>query len=308
MTRLPDLDDLALLVLVAETGSIGRAAVRLGLTQPSVSRRMSALERSLGVGLLSRSRRGTTLTPAGRVVVDWAASLLTSAEQFGRSVAALREQRSVTVRAAVSMTIAEHHAPGWVAGLDRQAPDVVVSLDVHNSTEVAELVESGAADVGFLESPTIRASLQSKRIGWDRIAVAVAPGHPWARRRTPVSADDLAESRLLVREEGSGTRETLEYALAAAGRELTGGVVMGSNSALTSAALAGLGPVVLSELALAAELGSGRLVEVPVEDDVSLRRPLSVVWRRDEALTEGSTALLQVAAASLRKGRSARQV
>jgi DNA-binding transcriptional LysR family regulator len=302
MTRLPDLDDLALLVLVAETGSIGRAAERLGLTQPSVSRRMSALERSLGVGLLSRSRRGTSLTPAGRVVVDWAASLLANAEQFGRSVAALREQRSVTVRASVSMTIAEYHAPGWVAGLDRQAPDVVVSLDVHNSTEVAELVESGAADLGFLESPTIRSSLEARRIGWDRIAVAVAPEHAWARRRRPVTAADLAESRLLVREQGSGTRETLESALVGAGHELTGGVVMGSNSALTSAALAGLGPVVLSELALAAELRSGRLVEVPVEG-ISLRRPLSAVWRRDEALTEGATTLLRVAAASLGKGR-----
>lgn len=294
MTRTPDLEDLSLFVLVARVGSIGQAAAQLGLTQPSVSRRMAALERSLRVTLLHRSPRGTTLTPSGRVVVDWASGLLEAAEQFTRSVAALHEQQSVTVRAAVSMTIAEHHAPGWVAGLDRSVPGAVVSLMVHNSTDVAELVETGAADIGFLESPTVRRSLHRRRIGWDRLAVAVAPGHAWARRRKPLGPKELAGARVLVREPGSGTRETVESALAAEGLELTAGVVMGSNAALKSAALAGMGPVVLSEVALAGELQTGRLVVVPVEG-LSMRRPLSAVWRRDEPLRQGAAALLDVA-------------
>lgn len=146
--------DLRVLVLVAQTGSIGQAALELGLSQPSVSRRMAGLERALRVPLLTRSPRGTTLTPAGRVVVDWASTLLSAAEQFTRSVTTLHDQQAVTVRAAVSMTIAEHHAPGWVARVGQHAPDAVVSLMVHNSREVAELVESGDADIGFVESPT----------------------------------------------------------------------------------------------------------------------------------------------------------
>ena len=101
------------------------------------------------------------------------------------------------------------------AGLDRQAPDAVVSLMVHNSTEVAQLVESGEADIGFLESPTVRRSLRRRRIGWDRLVVAVAPGHEWANRRRALRPADLATGRLLVREVGSGTRETLESALGA---------------------------------------------------------------------------------------------
>jgi DNA-binding transcriptional LysR family regulator len=243
--------------------------------------------------VLSRSSRGSTLTPSGQVVVDWAAALLAAADGFTQSVSALAAQKSVTVRAAVSMTIAEHHAPVWVARLARTAPETVVSLMVHNSTDVAQLVESGAADVGFIESPTVRRSLRRRRLAWDHLVVAVPPGHEWAGERR-INAAELGAARPLVREPGSGTRETLEAALARKGIELSTGLVMGSNAALKTAALAGMGPVVLSESTLGGQLSSGQLIRVDV-DDLDLRRPLSVVWRRDEALPDGVLALLKVA-------------
>ncbi len=293
--RYPDLEDLAVRVLGARLGSIGRAAHELGLSQPTVSRRMGALERSLRVPLLQRSRRGSALTPAGRVVVDWASTLLDAADTFGRSVGTLRDRASGAVRAGVSMTIAEHHAPGWIARLHARSPAVVVSMTVGNSAEVAELVESGQVDVGFIESPSVRPSLQQRRVGWDRLVVAVPPGHAWADGGQPVHAQDLARAELLVREAGSGTRETLEHALRRQGLELNPGFTMASNTALKSAAVAGMGPVVLSELALAGEISSGQLVRVEVAD-LDLRRPLTAVWRRHEQLTAGAADLLQLVA------------
>ena len=295
--RHPDLADLELLLDVARSGSIGRAAAEHRLSQPTVSRRMAALERALRVPLLSRSRRGSVLTPAGRVVVDWASALLQAAEDFSTSVAALRETRATTVRAAVSMTIAEHHAPRWLARLRHREPglpELNVSLEVHNSTDVADLVESGEVDIGFVESPSVRRTVRRRRVGWDRLVVAVPPEHPWAGRRREVSAEELATARVLVREPGSGTRETLENALRAAGTELVAGAVLGSNAALKSAAVAGIGPVVLSHRALAGELAAGSLREVPV-GGLSLRRPLWAIWRRDESLSDGASALLRVA-------------
>jgi DNA-binding transcriptional LysR family regulator len=103
----------------------------------------------------------------------------------------------------------------------------------------------------------------------------------------------MAATPLLVREVGSGTRETLEHALRQHGLGLTAGLEMASNTALTAAARSGMGPVVLSELALAAELRAGHLVAVPV-DDLPLRRPLTAVWRRDRAGSAGVVTLLRV--------------
>jgi len=292
-SRHPDLDDLAVLVLVAETGSIGQAAARLGLSQPSVSRRMTALERSLRVRLLQRSRRGTTLTPGGRVVVDWASSLLHAAGEFSRSVQTLRSHSRSALRAGVSMTIAEHHAPRWLGQLRQRSPDAAVALTVANSTDVASMVEAGRAEIGFLESPTVRRGLRRRRIGSDALAVAVSPDHPWTRRKR-VAAEELAAAPLLVREQGSGTRETLEHALGQRGLQLTPGLEMASNTALKSVAVSGMGPVVVSELAVADELADGELVRVDVTD-LELSRPLTAVWRSDPPLSDVARALLAVA-------------
>lgn len=289
----PDLDDLALLVLVGETGSFGRAALASGQTQPSVSRRIAALERSLKISLLRRSPRGSVLTPAGRVVLDWAASLLEAADEFGRSVEALRSRRRVAVRAAVSMTIAEYLAPGWLQQLQLRSPGTAVSLQVANSTEVADLVRSGRADIGFLESPSIRAGLRTRRIGFDDLVVAVAPGHAWALGG-PVPVAEFSQTPLLVREQGSGTRETIEHALARVDLELFPAMELASNTALKSAAASGVGPVVVSRLALTHELETGALVEVHV-DGVDLRRPLTAVWRREQDLSEDAVLLYGVA-------------
>ncbi|MBM7517988.1 LysR family transcriptional regulator [Nocardioides nitrophenolicus] len=293
-TRRPDLDDLEVLALVARTGSIGQAAQELRLSQPSVSRRMLALERRLGVTLLHRSTQGTTLTAHGRLVVDWAAELLGAADRFTRSVATLRAEGELVVRAAVSMTIAEHYAPAWLARLHAGAPDLEVALTVANSTEVERLVRTGAAELGFVEVPSAPDGMRGRQVGTDELIVAVAPGHPWAERAARaerVGAAELATGGLLVREEGSGTRVTLEEALRRAGHALRPGLVMASNNGLTHAAIAGLGPVALSERALEAQVRLGELRAVPL-DGVLLRRPLTAIWPAGTEPSEAAVRLL----------------
>lgn len=295
MTAYPDLGDLDLLVLVARTGSLGRAAEELGVSQPSVSRRVARLERTLGLELVRRGPRGSILTDRGRVVVGWVSTLLTAVGQFEESVAALRQQRSVSLQVAASMTIAEHLAPSWISRLRERAPEMAVSLQVYNSTDVAQAVDDGVADLGFLESPSVRPSLRRRRFGWDTLCVAVAPGHPWASRGWPVTAHELAREPLLVRESGSGTRETIDDALAAQGLEVTPALTLASNAALKSSATVGIGPAVLSELSLVEELRTGHLVRVDVEG-LDLRRPLSVVWSGAEALPPAAAVLIDIVA------------
>ncbi|MGN6575035.1 MAG: LysR family transcriptional regulator [Nocardioides sp.] len=289
-----DLEDIRVLVLVAEHGSIGRAAAQLGFSQPTVSRRMTALERSLRLPLLERGSSGTSLTPTGQVVVDWATKLLQSADEFSRSLEVLRGAHRPSVRVGVSMTIAEHHAPQWVSTLKRHRPEITVTLFVHNSTQVADLVESGEVEVGFVECLTVPPSLENVRIGWDRLVVAVRPDHDWAVPGRVVTAAEVSQAPLMVRELGSGTRETLEQALNRSGYALSPGLEMASNTALKSAALAGMGPVVLSSTALGPELESGQLVAARVAR-LGLRRPLTAIWRKRPRLPAAGEALLHIA-------------
>ncbi|MFD3930620.1 LysR family transcriptional regulator [Streptomyces sp. NPDC058614] len=272
--RVPDLGAMELLLGVARLGSLGRAARELGITQPAASGRIRSMERQLGVALVDRSPRGSRLTDAGALVTDWARRVVEAAEAFDAGAQALRDRRDSRLRVAASMTIAEYLLPGWLIALRAQRPDTAVSLLAGNSAAVAERLLSGEADLGFVEGLSVPAGLDSAVIAHDRLIVVTAPGHPWARRRSPLSAAELASTPLILREEGSGTRQVLDTALGGLARPL---IELSSTTAVKASVVSGAGPAVLSELALGEELSAHRLVSIPLSD-VQLRRSLRAVW------------------------------
>ncbi|AOR35327.1 LysR family transcriptional regulator [Streptomyces fodineus] len=272
--RVPDLAALELLLAVARLGSLGAAAREVGVTQPAASSRIRSMERQLGVALVDRSPRGSRLTDAGALVTDWARRVVEAAAAFDAGARALRDRRDSRLRVAASMTIAEYLLPGWLLALHAGRPDTAVSLLAGNSAKVAELLLADEADLGFVEGLTVPNGLDSTVIARDRLIVVTAPGHPWARRRRPVTAAELGATPLILRERGSGTRQVLDAALGGLARPL---IELSSTTAVKASAVSGAGPSVLSELAVGEELAMRRLVSIPVEG-VSLRRDLRAVW------------------------------
>ncbi|MGW2553169.1 LysR family transcriptional regulator [Streptomyces sp. NPDC001635] len=303
-TSPPDLGSLQLLTLVAELGSLGQAAERMGISQPAASKRLTLLERRLGLTLVNRDTRGSVLTTEGKAVCQWAGRVLAEVDSLMVGVAALRGDRAVDLHLAASMTLAEHFVPGWLGTLQRNSPDVYVSLKVTNSEQVAALAASGRIGLGFIEAPTVPSGLDSRQVGSDRLVVVVAPQHAWARRREPVGPAELARTRLIVREEGSGTRETLERVLAGSGVERVRPLmVLDANAAVRRAVAEGAGPAVLSAVTVQEELAEGRVVEVPVTG-ADLRRRLRAVWPKDRPPTGAVGELLRIAVRTPREDPS----
>lgn len=272
--RVPDLGALELLLAVARLGSLGGAARELGITQPAASSRIRSMERQLGLALVDRSPRGSRLTDTGALVTDWARRVVEAAEQFDAGTQALRDRRDSRLRVAASMTIAEYLLPRWLIALRAERPDTAVSLLAGNSAAVAERLLSGEADLGFVEGTAVPAGLDAAVIAHDHLIVVTAPGHPWARRRRALTAAELAGTPLILREEGSGTRQVLDAALGGLARPL---IELSSTTAVKAAAVSGAGPSVLSELAVGEELAARRLVRIPLEG-VRLARDLRAVW------------------------------
>lgn len=276
--RVPDLGALELLLAVARLGSLSGAARRLGITQPAASSRIRAMETRLGVALVDRSPRGSTLTAEGALVTDWARRVVEAAEAFDAGAQALRGRRDSRLRVAASMTIAaEYLLPGWLIALRGERPGTAVSLHAGNSADVAQRVLAHEADLGFVEGLSVPDGLDSAVIAQDRLVVAVAPAHPWARRSRGVEPAELAATPLILRERGSGTRQVLDAALAPVGGLAQPLLELASTTAVKAAALGGAGPCVLSELALVEELAARRLVPVPVSG-AALARDLRAVW------------------------------
>ncbi|CAM4052775.1 LysR family transcriptional regulator [Janibacter anophelis] len=291
MADLPDIDieTLRLIVAVDEAGSLSAAARDRGLSQPSASARVRAFEARWQLALLDRSPRGSTLTTDGQAVIAWARRVLTEADTMRAGLASLTGGRKGEVRVAASLTIAEFILPRWLGRL-RDSMEVHPQLHVVNSDRVADMVRSRLADIGFIETAARPAGLEHRVVGADRLVVVVHPDHPWASRRTPLRPETMARAEWVLREEGSGTRSTFEAAL---GARPTTALQAGSTAALIGAVRAGLGPGVVSERAVAAEIAARHLVAVPTALD--LERPLTAVWRKGSRMAAATSELLRVA-------------
>jgi len=209
-------------------------------------------------------------------------------------VEALVAEQSSHLRVAASLTVAEYLLPAWLAALHRKSPDAILAVEVTNSAQVVVRVAEHHADVGFVEGHQPRLSgMKAVVVRTDHLVMVVDPSHPWAHRQSPVTGPELATAELIVREPGSGTRQVLEDTLGAFGG-LRSHLELGSTAAILAAARRGEGPAVLSALAVADDLDTGRLVAVSTEG-IKLTRSLRAVWPTDRPLPPLARDLLSIA-------------
>ncbi|MFY2858984.1 LysR family transcriptional regulator [Mycobacterium sp. THU-M104] len=284
--RMPDLASFEVFLAIAETGSLGRAARELGLTQQAVSRRLASMEAQVGVTLAVRTTRGSQLTPTGVLVAEWATRLLEVAGEVDAGMSSLRKEGREKIRVVASQTISEQLMPHWLVSLQAAAArrgDAVpqVILTATNSEHAIASVRDGGADLGFVENPGPPKGLGSAVVGHDELVIVVPPTHKWARRSGAVTARELAETPLVAREPHSGIRDSLTAALCRALGEDMAQVPpvleLTSAAAMRAAVLAGAGPAAMSKLAVADDLAIGRLRAAHIPE-LDLRRQFRAIW------------------------------
>ncbi|OBG78796.1 LysR family transcriptional regulator [Mycobacterium sp. E3305] len=282
--RMPELASFEVFLAIAETGSLGRAARELGLTQQAISRRLASMEAQIGVTLAVRTTRGSQLTPAGLIVADWASRLLEVATEIDAGMGSLRKEGRERVRVAASQTISEQLMPHWLLSLQTEAtrrggsaPQVI--LTATNSEHAIAAVRDGSVDLGFVENPGTPTGLGTCVVGQDELVIVVPPGHKWTRRA--VSAREVAETPLVAREPHSGIRDSLTVALRRVlGEDMEQAppvLELTSAAAMRAAVLAGAGPAAMSRLAVADDLAVGRLNAVTIPK-LDLRRKFRAIW------------------------------
>jgi DNA-binding transcriptional LysR family regulator len=211
----PDLNELRGFCVAADLGSLGRAAVRLHVSQPSLSKRLASLEAKVGAQLLERSSRGVALTAAGRQLYRHARPLLEAADQVGEVMAGIRQTGTV-VRLAASHSASEAFVAALLTRLDA-SEKLAVELVTANSQVVRGLVSEGRADVGVAASRpnhTPNPGVRETELVDDAIVCGVPPDHPWAAREQ-VSRKRFLATAMVVRDPSSNARWTVDAVLAA---------------------------------------------------------------------------------------------
>jgi DNA-binding transcriptional LysR family regulator len=255
------LEQLRIFVAVAEREHLTQAARVLNRTQSAVSAAVRALERQHATTLFHRVGRGVVLTEAGRLFLGEARGVLARAEAAELALAELGGLKRGRLSLQASQTIASYWLPRRLVRFRRTFPEVALSVSIGNTAQVARAVAEGAAELGLVEGAVDDPRLASETVAHDRLALVVAPEHPWAGGAA-LRPENLLESGWVMREPGSGTRSVFEMALAAHGialTELTVVLELPSNEAVRAAVEAGAGATAISELVVAVPLGSGSL-------------------------------------------------
>ncbi|BAL27115.1 LysR family transcriptional regulator [Azoarcus sp. KH32C] len=276
------------LVAVADSGSFTAAAHLLHVTQPAVSMQMKELEEIVGEVLVD-GRRQIHLTSAGEILVRQARVALDAIEMAELQLKAQRDVPAGTIEVA-AITTSEYFVPYLLAEFGRRYPDVGFRLTVANREVVHKMLREQRADLAITGEPPSGLPLRRIPFAPHPLSFVAAPDHPLAaRERIPPSA--LAGERLLLREQGSGTRANLERFLRSAGVKAVRADEMGSNETLKQAAMAGMGVAFLSHQCLAMELAGGRLVRLNVQGTPVVRE-WNVLVPEGRAPTPALVALL----------------
>jgi LysR family nitrogen assimilation transcriptional regulator len=287
-----NLTQLETFVHVAEHGSFSKAALVLGVAQPSLSRQVRALEVELREPLLLRHGRGVQLTETGRQLLDYCHGILHLVTQAKEDLAARRDEPVGHVSIAMTPTLARLHTLPLVRAFRKQMPKARLAIIEGFSAHITEWLTSGRADVGLVYNPEPLPSLEIKPLREGRLfLVSLATDAPVG----PVSLRQLAKYPLVMPERGHTFRKLAESAAAMAGVRLRVEWEVSSIPAILDLVAAGIGHAALGEDAIHPIQHRKRLAMTPiVQPGIGFTLCLVVpVLRRATALRRRTAALLE---------------
>jgi DNA-binding transcriptional LysR family regulator len=212
------LNDLHILMMVAETGSMGKAAKALGITQPSVSKSISDLEHTIGVRLLDRSTDGAALTVYGQALVRRGMSAFDELSQSLRDIYILSDPTAGQVTIGCPEAIASGVLGAVLVRFSAQFPRVVVNVEeANNLTHEYQMLRERKVDLllGSIARPFVEEDLDAQVVYEDRPYITAGPTNQLALRRRVEVAELLQQQWVLPGE--SILRSVLEEALVARG-------------------------------------------------------------------------------------------
>ncbi|HEY7743127.1 MAG TPA: LysR family transcriptional regulator [Burkholderiales bacterium] len=286
---------------VARQLSFTKAAEQLFMTQPAVTFQVKQLEEQFNARLFERSHGKIALTPAGRLVMDYAERILALSEEMETRVGELTGTMSGPLLLGASTTIAEFVLPRILGEFNVEHPQVHAHLTVGNSEMIEQRVADHALDLGLIESPSHLPGLTTEVCCDDELVLICAPGHKFAKANS-VKPDELAGEPFVSRELGSGTREFTDQYLrgcSVAPEDLNIVMELGSPEAIKGVVETGLGFSIMSRSRVVKERKLGMLVAVPLEP--RLIRTFSFVHPREKFRSKLLTAFVEFATARMRK-------
>ena len=281
-----DIQNIRAFLMVTETRSFSRAAEKLFITQPAISKRISTLELALDCQLFDRLGKNVQLTQAGEALVPSYQRIITELDETQRIISNLRVQVSGHLKFGTSHHIGLHRLPPVLRQYTNRYPEVELDIQFMDSEQAASLILKGSIELALITLPdAIEKPLTTIHVWSDPMECVVANDHVLAKQRT-VTREQLAEHGVLIQSHSTHTRNIIDNAL---NLDENIKIIMESNYLETIKAMIQNG------------LGWGVLPESMIDDSlhrlkikgVKMERQLGILLHASRTLSSPANALLE---------------
>jgi LysR family transcriptional regulator, hydrogen peroxide-inducible genes activator len=283
-----ELYQLGYFIEIARQRSFTRAAERLHMAQPALSQQMKNLESELGTALFIRGRKEIQLTAAGKAFLPRAEALLTQAEAAKAIVSDVAQLRGGKLVIAAIPSVSACLLPEVIRSFSRQHEQVELQLIEDSSERVSENVESGLADIGFLQLPASKSAFETRTIISEPFVLLVAKSHPLVKQKEVALKQLATESFIFYK---GRARDTALEACRKAGFEPQIACESGELETVRALVAAGLG------LAVVPQLAAGNLpktIQAITIREPKMQRQIAAVWQKGSVLSPAAQALLEL--------------
>ena len=241
----------------AKQQSISKAAKQLAMSQSAASGALKDLEERYDLQLFDRLGKRLKLNEQGHALLPQVEQLLQHAAELEANL--LGENQALALRIGATMTIGNYLAVNLMASFIEQYPVLDIKLHVANTNHIAQKILHFEVDIGLIEGQYIHKDLELMPWQSDELLVFCSPRHPYARRKK-ISDKMLCDARWILRENGSGTRQTFNHAMGDIVTDLDVHLELEHTEAIKRAVESDLGLGCLSAIALRPAIERGDIV------------------------------------------------
>jgi len=277
------LRQLEIFVAISRTESVTRAADELSLSQSATSTALGEFERQFDLQLFDRIGKSLRINETGRQLLPRAVELLDRANE----IEALLQGHAGFgyMKIGATLTVGNYLATILVARFLQEHPESRIQLQVHNTSTIVQQIVNHELDLGLIEGDSNHPDIEVQPWIADELVVFSAPDHPLAKL-SKVSIEQLLQEPWILREKGSGTRETFDRAFRNYHARLNIRLELEHTEAIKRAVESGLGIGCISRLALKDAFRRGSLVPLATPD-LNLDRYFYFLWHKQKYQTTG---------------------
>lgn len=267
-----------------------KTAASMHMTQPAVSLAVKELEQYYGVALFDRIGNRLKITPAGLRFYEYSSHIIALFDEMDNSMK--NWDLAGTIRVGSSITIGSQFLLAYVNSFQSRYPGTRVKAQIAPSKQLEQMILNNELDFALIEGSSHNPSFICEEYMEDHLTV-ICPANGQFQPGQEISIHEFCQQNFLLREHGSGTRETFENTIAAAGFSIEPIWEAVSTTALVNAVISGIGISILPHRMIADAIQQGQVIAVTVKG-LEFKRKFNIIYHQKKFLTAAARSFIEL--------------